>query len=78
LDRDIALSYIIEEIQAEWTRCEPMGGTRPKPGLTVGLSPTEFTEEKTRKLESLERTSFVTPIFATRFSWPKPKPEKRA
>ncbi|KAI4283335.1 MAG: hypothetical protein L6R38_002250 [Xanthoria sp. 2 TBL-2021] len=61
---EITLDYLVDEVQAEWTRCAPMGSTRPKPDLAIGLSPDDFDEEETRKLKSyssLERPSFVTP-----------------
>ncbi|KAI9826036.1 MAG: hypothetical protein M1826_006834 [Phylliscum demangeonii] len=56
--------YIGEEIQADWSRCATMGGTRPKPDYTVGLLPTAFTKEEVAKLQnytSLERPFCFTP-----------------
>ncbi len=61
---EIIPHYLVDEVQAEWTRCAPMGSTRPKPDLTVGLSLNDFTEEETQKLKarsSLGRPSFVAP-----------------
>ena len=61
---EITLDYINEEIQAEWTRCATMGGTRPKPDYTAGLSRTAFTKEEIGKLQnytSLERPFLFTP-----------------
>ena len=67
---EITLDYLVDEVQAEWTGCAPMGSTRPKPDLTIGLSPDDFSEEETRKLESfssLERPSFFTPSLCYPF-----------
>ncbi|KAL9029276.1 MAG: hypothetical protein Q9180_007048 [Flavoplaca navasiana] len=67
---DITLDYLVDEVQAEWIGCAPMGSTRPKPDLTIGLSPDDFSEEETRKLEnfsSLERPSFFTPSLCYPF-----------
>ncbi|KAL8880555.1 MAG: hypothetical protein Q9198_002064 [Flavoplaca austrocitrina] len=67
---DITLDYLVDEVQAEWTGCAPMGSTRPKPDLTIGLSPDDFSEEETRKLESfssMERPSFFTPSLCYPF-----------
>ena len=67
---DITLDYLVDEVQAEWIGCAPMGSTRPKPDLTVGLSPDDFSEEETRKLDnfsSLERPSFFTPSLCYPF-----------
>ena len=67
---DITLDYLVDEVQAEWTGCAPMGSTRPKPDLAIGLSPDDFSEEETRKLKSfssLERPSFFTPSLCYPF-----------
>ena len=61
---EITLDYIGEEIQADWTRCATMGGTRPKPDYTAGLLQTAFTKEEIGKLQnyaSLERPFLFTP-----------------
>ena len=61
---EITLDYIGEEIQADWTRCAIMGGTRPKPDYTAGLLRKAFTEEEIGKLQnytSLERPFLFTP-----------------
>ena len=60
---EITLDYIDEEIQADWTRCATMGGTRPKPDYTAGLSRTAFTEEEIGILENY--TSFERPFLFT-------------
>ena len=44
--------YIGEELSAVWTRCAPMGSTRPKPDYTAGLIPTTFTSDEVSKLEN--------------------------
>lgn len=67
---EITHDYLVDEVQAEWIRCAPMGSTRPKPDLTIGLSPDDFDEEETRKLESyssLDRPSFATPSLCYPF-----------
>ena len=61
---ETTLDYIGEEIQADWTRCATMGGTRPKPDYTAGLLRKAFTEEEIGKLQnyaSLERPFLFTP-----------------
>ncbi len=61
---EITLGYLVDEVQADWSGCAPMGSTRPKPDLTIGISPDDFDEGETRKLKcfsSLERPCFVTP-----------------
>jgi len=49
---DTRLDFIGEEINTEWTRCEPMGLTRPKPDFTVGLQQSAFAAEELAKLEN--------------------------
>ncbi|KAL8711951.1 MAG: hypothetical protein Q9220_003647 [cf. Caloplaca sp. 1 TL-2023] len=64
LNGEITHDYLVDDIQATWIRSETMGSTRPKPDLTVGLSPNNFDKEETKKLESYsspQRPSFVTP-----------------
>ncbi|KAL8800265.1 MAG: hypothetical protein Q9182_005289 [Xanthomendoza sp. 2 TL-2023] len=61
---EITLQYLVDEVQADWSGCAPMDGTRPKPDLTIGISPDHFDEEEIKKLKSFssfERPSFVTP-----------------
>ena len=60
---EITPDYIGEEIQADWTRCATMGGTRPKPDYTAGLLRTAFTKEEIGKLQKY--TSFERPFFFT-------------
>ncbi|TKA75573.1 hypothetical protein B0A55_07932, partial [Friedmanniomyces simplex] len=63
------LGYIGEEIQAEWKRCEPMGGSRPKPDFVVGLQRSAFEDEELSKLEN-----YATPqrpfLFTPNLSFP--------
>ncbi|TKA72809.1 hypothetical protein B0A55_09527 [Friedmanniomyces simplex] len=63
------LGYIGEEIQAEWKRCEPMGGSRPKPDFVVGLQRSAFEDEELCKLEN-----YATPqrpfLFTPNLSFP--------
>ncbi|KAL8905171.1 MAG: hypothetical protein Q9207_002798 [Kuettlingeria erythrocarpa] len=63
-NEEITLGYLVDEVQADWSGCAPMGSTRPKPDLTIGISPDDFDEGETRKLKcfsSPERPCFVTP-----------------
>ncbi|KAI9889734.1 MAG: hypothetical protein M1814_005033 [Vezdaea aestivalis] len=46
------LLSICEEVNAIWYRCEPKGGTIPKPDYTAGLKPEVFTAVETRKLQN--------------------------
>lgn len=55
--------YIGEELNAVWTRCAPMGSTRPKPDYTAGLIPTTFTEDEVNKLEN-----YAQPMKPFRFT----------
>ena len=44
--------WIGDDIQAEWTRCETMGSTRPKPDYTAGLLREAFTKDENDKLQN--------------------------
>ncbi|KAK1808375.1 hypothetical protein LTR12_017266 [Friedmanniomyces endolithicus] len=46
------LDVIGEELDSEWSRCEPMGLSRPKPDFTAGLRRSAFAAEDLEKLEN--------------------------
>ncbi|KAK1044238.1 hypothetical protein LTR74_018318 [Friedmanniomyces endolithicus] len=52
---DMEHEYVGEEVQAEWVRCEPMGGSKPKPDLTVGLRRTAFSGDALRNSADRKR-----------------------
>lgn len=41
---------LIEEIQAEWSKCAPVAGPLARPDFTVGLQSSAFTEDELKKL----------------------------
>ncbi|KAL9049220.1 MAG: hypothetical protein Q9162_007328 [Coniocarpon cinnabarinum] len=41
-----------EELNVEWNRCQTMGGTHPKPDLTVGLMPSAFLPDELKTLQN--------------------------
>lgn len=47
----------------EWTKCENLGGTTPKPDLAVGLSYSTFTDVEKAKLQN--HTTFASPTKFT-------------
>ncbi|KAL5113383.1 hypothetical protein ACEQ8H_008748, partial [Pleosporales sp. CAS-2024a] len=52
LNQETALENIKEEISADWSKCNLLGGTRPRPDYAYGLSFTTFTEEELAKLQN--------------------------
>ncbi|KAL9057408.1 MAG: hypothetical protein Q9162_002353 [Coniocarpon cinnabarinum] len=52
-----------EEINAEWSRCETMGSTRPKPDLTVGLIPSAFSWDENKILRN-----YASPDYPSYFT----------
>ena len=44
------LEHVAEEIDAEWTMCDTLGGPRPKPAMAVGLASSAFSQEDLAKL----------------------------
>lgn len=46
----VGLKDLIEEIQADWTKCVPLAGPLPRPDFTVGLQSSAFTEDEVTKL----------------------------
>ena len=44
------LEHLIEEIQAEWSKCTSLAGPRSKPELTVGFPSSAFTTDDIQKL----------------------------
>lgn len=48
IDRD----YIGEEVDTEWSRCETMGASKPKPDFAAGLKRSAFSTEENVKLQN--------------------------
>ncbi|KAL9103963.1 MAG: hypothetical protein Q9163_001025 [Psora crenata] len=46
----LEIEYLIEEIQADWTKCVPLVGPLPKPDLTVGFQSSAFTDDEMERL----------------------------
>ncbi|KAL9051656.1 MAG: hypothetical protein Q9162_005865 [Coniocarpon cinnabarinum] len=49
---EVGLDGLGEELNTEWSRCQTMGGTRPKPDLTVGLMPSAFSQDELKTLQN--------------------------
>lgn len=45
-------TYIGEEVDTEWTRCETMGSSRPKPDFAAGLKRSAFSADEDSKLQN--------------------------
>ena len=63
LHGEITPDYIVEEVREEWIESAMMGGLRPKPDYTVGLSRKAFTEEENKTLD--HHTWRERPFFCT-------------
>ncbi|KAI9889523.1 MAG: hypothetical protein M1814_005217 [Vezdaea aestivalis] len=64
LSGQLQLDYIGEEIFGDWTRCTPMGNTKPKPDYVAGLQRKAFSETEIERLQNYttpQRPSFFTP-----------------
>ena len=46
------LENVAEEIGAEWSKCQTLGGPKPKPDLAVGISTSAISEEEVAKLKN--------------------------
>ena len=46
----LAIDYIADEVNAEWIRCDTMGGRRPKPDYAAGLMRKAFTKDEMTRL----------------------------
>jgi hypothetical protein len=46
------LENVAEEIGAEWSKCQTLGGPKPKPDMVIGISTTAFSEEEVAKLKN--------------------------
>ncbi|KAI4147095.1 MAG: hypothetical protein LQ341_001877 [Variospora aurantia] len=75
---DEDLSYLTEELNTEWTKCNSLAGPRPKPDCAAGLKPSAFTEEEIMKLKIYghyavidgDKTSFYRhPIYQLKFNF---------
>lgn len=47
----LGLEHLTEELSAEWIKCIPLAGPRPKPDLAVGFSSSVFTDKEIQKLK---------------------------
>lgn len=52
LDGDTTLENVREEMSVDWTKCNLLGGTQPRPDYAYGLSSATFTEEELCKLQN--------------------------
>ncbi|MCJ1445297.1 MAG: hypothetical protein MMC23_005802, partial [Stictis urceolatum] len=50
-------NWLGDDVQADWARCQTLGGTRPKPDYTAGLLRKAFTKEEIRKLQDYSAPS---------------------
>lgn len=48
---DSKLEHMMEEIQAEWSKCTSLAGPQSKPDLTVGFPLSAFTDNEIQKLK---------------------------
>jgi hypothetical protein len=46
------LEHIAEEVSADWTKSDPMGGPKPRPDFAAGISSSAFTDEEVSKLKN--------------------------
>lgn len=46
------LEYVAEEISADWTKGDPMGGPKPRPDFAAGISSLAFTDVEISKLQN--------------------------
>ena len=60
---ELKIDYLGDEVQADWTRCATMGGTRPRPDYTAGLLPKAFTKDETLKLNNYATPT--SPVYVT-------------
>lgn len=49
---ETALEHVREEMSGDWTKCNLLGGTQPRPDYAYGLSSASFTEEERLKMEN--------------------------
>ena len=63
------LGLLGDEIQTEWTRCAPMGSTRPKPDFVVGLRRKAFSRDIFEKLQGYA-TPFRPFLFTPDICYP--------
>lgn len=63
LDQETSLENVREEMSADWTKVNLLGGTQPRPDYAYGLSSATFTDEERAKLEAY--TSFDDPTKFT-------------
>lgn len=54
------MGFIKEELSAQWSRCEPMGGTMPKPDYAAGLHREIFSQNE---YEALQRYAVPRPFL---------------
>ena len=47
----LGFEHLTEELSAEWIKCIPLAGPRPKPDLAVGFSSSVFTDKEIQKLK---------------------------
>ncbi|KAI9780731.1 MAG: hypothetical protein M1816_002684 [Peltula sp. TS41687] len=57
------LEHLTDELNAEWIKCIPLAGPRPKPDLAVGLMSSAFTDNEVEKLKT-----YTAPEKATLFT----------
>ncbi|KAI9779374.1 MAG: hypothetical protein M1816_003601 [Peltula sp. TS41687] len=46
------LEHLTDELNAEWVKCIPLAGPRPKPDFAVGLMSSAFTDNEVEKLKT--------------------------
>ena len=46
------LEDIAEELNADWKKCDPMGGPAPRPDFAAGIASSAFTDEQIAKLKN--------------------------
>ena len=52
LEGQDGLEDIAEELNADWKKCDPMGGPAPRPDFAVGIASSAFTDEQIAKLKN--------------------------
>jgi hypothetical protein len=57
------LEHISEEVSADWTKSDPMGGPKPRPDFAAGISSSAFTDEEISKLKN--HTAWERPTLFT-------------
>ena len=63
------LSFLIEEIEGEWSKCIPLAGPQLTPDFAVGLPPSVFTDSEIAKLKYYTAPQKPT-MFTKNFYFP--------